>query len=32
VADVVGHLDLLAHDGDVVVEAKGSALRYRAAG
>ena len=24
VADVVGHLDLLAHDGDVVVEAKGA--------
>jgi glyoxylase-like metal-dependent hydrolase (beta-lactamase superfamily II) len=32
VADVVGHLDLLAHDGEVVAEAKGSALRYRAAG
>jgi glyoxylase-like metal-dependent hydrolase (beta-lactamase superfamily II) len=30
VADVVGHLDLLERDGDVVVDAEGIALRYRA--
>ena len=32
VAEVVGHLDLLEHDGDVVAEAEGPVLRYRAVG
>ena len=31
VAEVVGHLDLLEQDGDVVAEAEGPVLRYRAA-
>jgi glyoxylase-like metal-dependent hydrolase (beta-lactamase superfamily II) len=30
VAEVVGHLDLLEHDGDVVADAEGPLLRYRA--
>ena len=32
VAEVVGHLDVLERDGDVVAEAERAVLRYRATG
>jgi hypothetical protein len=32
VAEVVGHLDLLENNGDVVAEAEGAVVRYRVTG